>query len=187
MIDKERAAKLLGSGVPGEVVAATLGCDPSYISQLLSDDIFREQVVALRVSTLTAATERDNKIDDIESTLIDRIVDSLDYITKPRDLIAAFNIINKAVRRGAGVGQSNVQNNVVVNLTLPAIVQRKFVTNTTGEVIEVDGKTTITMPPAQLLRQLAAQKGTEDESRAKELLAYAQRLPSEVLAKLGRG
>ena len=58
MIDKERAKKLLGSGVQAEIVAATLGCEPSYISQLLSDDHFREEVIALRMATLTHQISR---------------------------------------------------------------------------------------------------------------------------------
>ena len=185
MIDKERAKKLLGSGVQAELVAATLGCEASYISQLLSDDAFREEVIALRVQALSAATERDSEIDSIEDRLLKKICDSLDYIIKPRELLMAFNVINNAKRRGAGVGQNTVQNNVVVNLTLPTIVQQKFVTNSTGEVIEVNGKTTLTMQPAQLLRNLAAEKEMTDGIKAQELRSLAQRLPATVLASRG--
>ena len=187
MIDKERAKKLLGSGVQAEIVAATLGCEPSYISQLLSDDHFREEVIALRMATLTAATERDSAIDDIEDHLLEKIKESIDYIVKPRELLSAFNIINAAKRRGVGVGQNTVQNNVVVQLTLPTVIQNKFVTNSQGEVIEVDGKTTVTMPPAQLLKQLAEQKENTDGIKAKELRDLAQRLPSSILSRLSGG
>ena len=183
MIDKERAKKLLGSGVQAELVAATLGCEASYISQLLSDEHFREEVIALRVATLTAATERDNKIDDIEDELLRKIQESVDYIVKPRELIAAFNVINNAKRRGAGVGQSAVQNNVVVQLTLPTVIQHRFVTNSQGEVVEVDGKTTVTMPPAQMLKQLADRKEQTNGIQAAELRQLAQRLPSAIFGK----
>lgn len=186
MVDTERAKKLLGMGLSGETVAATLGCDASYISQLMSSDQFREEVIQLRMETLTAATERDQAIDLIEDALLTKIANSVDYIVKPRDMIAAFNVINGAKRRGAGLGQSSMQNNVVVNLTLPQVVQQKFVTNPQGEVIEVDGKTTITMPSAQLLKQLAATKELTDATKAEELRALAQRLPSTVLAGSGR-
>lgn len=186
-VDKERAKKLLGSGVQAELVAATLGCEASYISQLLSDDQFREQVISLRVQALSAATERDNEIDSLEDVLLGKLKDSIDYILKPREILAAFNVINNAKRRGAGVGQNTVQNNVVVNLTLPTIVQQRFVTNTNGEVIEVDGRTTVTMPPAQLLKNLAADKELTDGVRAQELRALAQRLPGTVLAGRGSG
>lgn len=186
MIDKERAIRLLGAGVNGETVAATLGCEPSYISQLLSEDNFRERVVSLRVANLTKASERDAEIDDIEDVLIQKIKDSVDYITKPRDLISAFNVINKAVRRGTGIGQNTLQNNLTVQLTLPIAVQVRYTANSQGEVVDVNGQSVITMPPAQLLRNMAEQKGVLDELKAKELRALADRLPSEVLARSQR-
>lgn len=182
MVDLERAKKLLGSGVQAELVAATLGCEASYISQLLADDVFREQVITLRVANLTAATERDNRIDGIEDDLLTKLKDSLDYIVKPREILAAFNVINAAKRRGAGIGQNTVQNNIVVQLTLPTVITQKFITNTKGEIIEVDGQTTVTMPPAQLLKQLASEKEMTDGIKAEELRALAKRLPSSVLA-----
>lgn len=183
MIDKERAIRLLGAGVSSEVVAVTLGCDPSYISQLLSEDDFREKVVTLRVANLTKASERDSDIDAIEDVLIQKIKDSVDYITKPRDLISAFNVINRAVRRGAGIGQNTIQNNITVQLTLPVAVQTRYTANSQGEVVEVNGQSVVTMPPAQLLRNIADQKGAFDELKAKELRALADRLPAEVLAR----
>lgn len=186
-VDKERMKKLLGAGVSGELVAATLGCDASYVSQCLADEVFRDEVISLRVAALTATTERDAKIDGIEDSLLEKIIESVDYITKPRELISAFNVINAAKRRGVGVGQNTVQNNVVVNLILPTVVQQKFTTNSVGEVVEVDGKTTITMSPAQLLKQLAEEKGVHDAIKAQELRALANRLPSEVFARTSNG
>ncbi len=188
MIDKERAKKLLGTGVKPELVAITLGCDASLISQWLSEDAFREEVIALRVASLSAQTERDLKADSIEDALLEKIAESIDYIVKPRELFSAYHIINQAKRRGVGLGQGEVAANVVVNLVLPTVVQQKFVTNSRGEVIEVDGATTVTMPPAQLLRQLAAEKeglNEPDLVKAQELRALAQRLPSTVISGAG--
>jgi len=54
--DKDRILKLLGSGLGGEVVSATVGCDPSYISQLMADEEFRSRVLAMRIESLTADT-----------------------------------------------------------------------------------------------------------------------------------
>lgn len=186
MVDKERAKKLLGSGVQAELVAVTLGCDPSYISQLMADESFRNEVVGLRVAALTANQSRDEVIDGVEDVLLEKIVASIDFITKPRELLSAFNIINKAQRRGVGAGnQAAIQNTVIVGLMLPNVVQQRFVTNNQGEVIEVDGKTLVTMPPAQLLRNLASQKENTDGAKAEDLRRLAARLPSSVLAKAG--
>lgn len=184
MIDKERAKKLLGVGVPAELVASTLGCEPSYISQLMSEDTFREEVITLRVASMTAASERDATADSIEDLLLDKLKNSLDFIHKPADILRTYVAINNAKRRGAGLQHGQTVNNVVVQLTLPLAVQQKFVTNALGEVVEVDGQTMVTMPPAQLLRNLAEQKESTNAIQAEELRRLAARLPSSVLSKL---
>lgn len=187
MVDQERAKKLLGSGVPAEQVASVLGCEASYISQLMSQDEFREAVIALRVQNLTAAQERDNTADSIEQQLLQKLQDSLDFIMKPGDILRAYSVVNNAKRRGAGAQQGQITNNVVVQLQLPVAIQQRFTTNTNGEVIEVDGRTMVTMPPAQLLQNLAKGKEAENAAQAEEFRKLAARLPSSVLAKIRAG
>jgi hypothetical protein len=160
-IDKDQVKQLLGAGLDSGVVASAVGCDPSYIIQLLGDDNFRNEVAILRTKNLTAHNERDRKIDSLEDTLLDKLEEIVNYIHKPTDLLRAFTMINSAKRRGVQSTAGAVPSQAVVKLTIPVVVMQKFVTNKQGEVIEIEGQTMVTMPSHQLLRNLAAQKGGE--------------------------
>jgi len=169
MVDKERMLKLLGNGLQPGTVATTLGCDPSYVSQALMDEDFKQQVLILRMENLNAATTRDKKIDKIEDTLLEKLGDAVVWLTKPRDILGAFNIINAAKRRGAQVqGDVLIQNNIV-SITLPPAAREKFITNGQGEVVQVGERTTITMPLQKLLKDRIASNASRQNSEG-ELL-----------------
>lgn len=175
MIDKSRALTLLGSGLGPSEVSTTLGCDPSYISQLLMDDDFRIKVLALRVENLQAATQRDRKIDSLEDEVIEKLEENLKYMTKTTDMLRAFAIINAAKRRGAQAAGDLTLNQTIVAIQLPPAARREFITNAQGEVVQVDNKPTLTMPLQNLLRsrlvkQLPA-KEQESEGGAVEASA----------------
>jgi hypothetical protein len=56
-----------------------------------------------------------------------------------------------------------------VQISLPAHVSKKFVTNRTNEVVEVEGQTLVTMPAHQLLRDLAAKQAAMAEKTGEEV------------------
>jgi len=169
MVDKERMLKLLGNGLQPLVVANTLGCDPSYVSQALMDEDFKGRVLALRMENLNAATTRDKLIDKIEDKLLDKLNDTVEYLIKPREILGAFNIVNAAKRRGAQVqGDVLIQNNIV-SITLPPAAQEKFITNGQGEVVQVGARTTITMPFQKLLKDRIQSNASRQNSEG-ELL-----------------
>lgn len=152
MIDKERALALLGTGIGPTEVSVTLGCDPSYISQLLMDEDFRGRVLAKRMEHLQAATKRDEVINSIEDDLLLKLKDSMCFLVKTQDILRAFAILNNAKRRGASsVAPVNIQQ-TVVQLQLPPAARRIFTTNHSGEVVQVDNKSTLTMPLQTLLK-----------------------------------
>lgn len=151
--DKERIQVLLGSGISPEIVSATVGCDPSYISQLMSDEEFRSRVLALRIESLTADTARDRQIDEIEDVLISKLKAGLDYLVSTKDILRAYAVVNAAKRRGAKASDTNVVNNNIVNLILPRIVVQRYTVSKTNEVIEVEGKSLVTIPAQRLLAE----------------------------------
>lgn len=159
--DKGRILELLGSGLSVGVVASTVGCDQSYVSQLMSLDEFSSKVVELRSKSLLAATKRDRAIDEIEDDLIQNLgeIVSRREIYKPREILAAFAVLNKAQRRGTAATDSLTINNTVVQLLLPDAITKEFTKNLQGEVIEVEGKSMQTMPAQSLLKHLASTKG----------------------------
>lgn len=150
-------------------VATALGCDPSFVSQWLMDDSFRAQVLALRIESLQAQTQRDRKIDGVEDTLITKLEETIPYLTKPKDILMAFNILNNAKRRGASAagGQINLTQNVVT-ISMPPVARQHYFpkTNAQGEVVQVGDQVTVTKSLQQLMSERAAKqiKSTAQEA-----------------------
>lgn len=159
---KDKIIELLGTGLAPEVVADAVGVTPGYISQLLSDDSFKEQVIALRTVSLTANTARDKKIDSIEDGLIDQLSEAVEsrQIYKPREILSAFAVVNAARRRGIPAQSAIGLQQAVISLQMPTVVIQHFSTTAQGEVIDVTvnerKQTLVTMPSGNLLKTLAA-------------------------------
>lgn len=171
MANRERILKLLGQGVEQEVVATAVGVSPSYISQLLQEPEFAGLVAERRLVNLEAASDRDSKYDELEDSLLSKLRDVSDYMTKPREIAGVLLGLNKAVRRGVRPENSpQVKQNVVV-LNFPSVIQQKFVVNEVNQVIGVGTEGT------EVLRDLTT-------ISAKNLLAQVSRTklpqPSEV-------
>lgn len=178
-VDKKQIQDLLGSGLSNDVVATAVGCDPSYITQLMSGEEFAARVVELRTEALSANTKRDRKIDSVEDKLLSKVEDAVDLLYKPNDLIRAVSTINAMKRRGVSSQDSLQINNTVVNLMIPKVVIMNFTKNSQGEVIEVEGKSLVTMPSNQLLENLA--KGAADDKSSTRYKEAARFLPSAAL------
>jgi hypothetical protein len=169
-VSAEKIKELLGNGLSNEVVATAVGVSPSYISQLMSDEVFASEVVTLRTKTLTDATSRDRSIDSLEDKLLHKYGQLVDQgmVYKPTDVLRALQVINAAKRRGTTPQQANTVNQTVVILNIPVKVVNKFKKNISGEVIEVvtpegDQQTLVTMPSATLMRKLAEQHQGQKE------------------------
>jgi hypothetical protein len=176
MQDPNKIKELLGTGLSNEVVASAVGCDPSYISQLMSREDFASEVVAMRTASLSANSTRDKNIDKIEDALIEKVQELVDthQIYKPLDVVRVFAAVNAAKRRGVPAHESLTINQTVVNLTIPESVVKTFTTNTQGEVVDVEGQTLVTMPATQLLRTLVESKGGKNAAYEK----IARHLPN---------
>lgn len=161
VISKEQVKELLGTGLSVSVVASAVGCTDSYITQLLSDEEFAAEVATLKVVNLQAASKRDNSINSLEDKILHRLGRVIDEnaIYKPRDLLQAFAVINRAARRGTqSPHEANIPTTTIINLNLPSSVAKRFTINPQGEVLQVDDQTLVTMPTGQLLRGLAEQQ-----------------------------
>ena len=169
MIDKDKGLQLLGSGLKPVDVATTLGCDPSLVSQWLMDDAFRQSVLALRIQNLQAHTLRDRRIDTIEDDLIEKLQENIKYMTRPRDILMAFNIVNAAKRRGAHTGGDiNVTQNIV-SINLPPAARQYFFPkmNAQGEVIQVGEQVTVTKSLNQLMEERILKQRTASATDVK--------------------
>jgi hypothetical protein len=150
---KDRILALLGNGVAPEATAAAVGCTPAYISQLLKEPDFAAKVAELRCANLTQATERDGKYDTLEDKLLAKLEDLIPFMIKPMEVVKALSAMNSAKRRGAGAESSSTVNNIVV-LQLPQVIKNRFQVNDKQEVVEVDGRTLLTIDGSKLLKEL---------------------------------
>lgn len=171
-VSREQVKELLGSGLNGEQTALAVGCEPHYISALLAEETFASEVAQLRTAAFQAYNNRDKSIDGIEDSLIVKLKEAVDQgvVYKPRDILAAFQIVNNAKRRGAPNKTAPVTNQVVVSLNLPVRVIQQFKISALGEVIQVDDKTLVTMPSDNLLKHLA--NGGSDGYKYAEVSKY---------------
>jgi hypothetical protein len=170
---KDRIKQLLGEGLNPSVVANAVGCTPGFVSQLLADENFKQDVTELRVSKLTAATGRDRRYDNVEDTLLGKLETAIPLLFRPVEILAALRIINQATRRGASADQAPVTYKTVVNLNLPEIARTKLVLNQDNQVIEIAGRAMATMPANVLLKQL----GVED---AEQIPSFGPQRSEEV-------
>ena len=176
---KDKIKALLGQGHSPELVATIIGCDPSYISQLLENETFRNEVSELRVQSLQAATERDKKWDSLEEKLLNKLHDAVDFVIKPREILAILSVANAAKRRGTTATESITINNQVVNLLMPTKLTTIFTVNQNNQVIGVGDKSMLTMPSKNigaLLAESQAATQAQLEDSANESIKDMQQI-----------
>lgn len=145
-IDKTAALDMLGMGIKPVNVAAALGCDPSYISQLLSDPQFAEQVAAKRVAAARQGAEMDALADAIEGKALQNLEKYMGFINDPMKLLKVVETMNRVKRRTASDLQPQTGSAQIVNVILPQVMVKNFTVSQNNEVIEVDGQSLLTMP-----------------------------------------
>jgi len=142
---QDKALQLLGTGLSNTVVAAAIGVTESEITRFLSDDTFKEAVSSLRVKSLQAHNERDASYDRVEDALIQKLENSLDMIYKPRELLSAIAVINKAQRRGISTPEQITTSKEVVPLSLPPVLINKFTVNIQNQVVQAGSQDLVTI------------------------------------------
>lgn len=149
-----RALELLGSGIPPETVAATLGVSAARISQLLSDPAFAAQVAELRFASLQKHNTRDSLYDDTEDKLLDRLRDCLPLMMRPMEILKAIQIINAAKRRGASTPDSITAQQTIISLTIPIQIIQKFQTTQNRQVTHAGDQELLTIQASTLLKEV---------------------------------
>jgi len=135
-----------------------------FLRRLLLPQLAQE-VDALRVKHLSAANERDKKIDSLEDRILARLSELVDTVYKPQQLTSMFAVLNRAVRRGQPAHESVIVAQQIVNLTIPAAATRNFIVNQAGEVVQIGDQTMVTMPTHELLRKLSSEATSAQASK----------------------
>lgn len=155
MTPKEHAILLLSQGISTSQVAATLGVDDSYISQLKADPDVQAKIAEAAAARTVEDVRFDSKLEAAEMLALEKIEKNLPFANMGQAL-AAFKALNSARKRKDGpIGGDNVTN-VQVNLTLPAHAIPQYVLNSKQEIVEVEGQTMVSATPKTLDSILAA-------------------------------
>ena len=158
---KDRIIELLGRGIPAVNVAMAVGCDESYVSQLVADPDVRAEVSALKAAHSQQYTGMDDSRDDPQDAALKKMKSLIPFITKPSEAARVYSVLNAAKRRTADVASSaRDAPSTIVNLELPAAARVAFITDHNRQVIEIDSRPLHTMP-AQSLVAIAERKRAE--------------------------
>ena len=151
---QDRIVEMLGNGIPPANVAIALGCSESLVSQVLSQDGVSEQVTALRAARFAEFAEHDTSIETAESKALKRLDSLIPFITKPAEAARVFGILNGAARKTGAAAGATASPSTVVQLNLPKAAQVSFTLTTDKQVIEVEGRSMVTMPAKSLAARL---------------------------------
>jgi hypothetical protein len=163
-INKDQAIALLTQGLSTSVVAAAIGCDDSYISQLKADPDVQARIAQHQLELTEQDIAFDSKLERAESLALDKIERNMQFATLGQAM-AAFRILNGAKkRRDALITPESGGTTINVNLTLPANSLPRYVTNAKSEIVEVEGKTMIGATAKSLDAILAARAGAHQLS-----------------------
>lgn len=166
-VTREKALKLLGTGLGTEIVANALGVTPQAISNLLADEAFAAQVAEIRFTSLQKHNARDDRYDELEDSLLERFKSSASMMFKPAEILRAIQVINAAKRRGVSAPEQLTHQSEVVNLTLPTQIVQHFTTNIQNQVITAGAQELLTVQAGTLLhttKQRIAQRETQQQT-----------------------
>ena len=155
---RENILKFLSLGLPQEAVAAKLNISPGLVSQIANEAEIKQKVTEAQLKFLDAATERDQKYNELEDALLEKAKKSLPSIFKPQDILRALMAINKAERRGATSQQMaeilNKKEQAIVEIDLPERVRTKIIKSRTQEIVEVNGRKLISKDSRLLYQEI---------------------------------
>jgi len=162
-INKDHAITLLAQGIPTSQVAAAIGCDDSYISQLKADPDVQQRIAEMSATQTLQDVTFDNTLERAEMLALDKIEKNLPFATLGQAM-AAFRVLNGARRRKDGIlTAGDGGTTITVNLTLPASSLPRYVTNAQSEIVEVEGRTMLSASPKTIDQILAARLGGDSK------------------------
>lgn len=167
---QSRIFKLLAQGITPATVAAAVSCDPSYITQLTTDPKFMEALAVAQLERFEANATKAAKYDAIEEKLLTNLEQSVGLVYDPMKLAAILSKLTASRPKTNFDETSNtqlVQNNVLV-LNLPNHVAHKYIRNSAGEVIEIDGAPLLSMASTKVIE---LSKGATDGTPAPKQLS----------------
>jgi hypothetical protein len=152
MVDTERVAQLLASGIAAGAVAEAVGCDPSYISQLTARPEFSERIAHHKANRVLANAAKDSKIEDLEQLALNKLERLLPMESNATRVAKIFQVLNSARKSNdTPTGQTT---GTTVTLNLPEAATVHFKLTQDNQVIEIEGRSMVPMPSHKVAAQL---------------------------------
>lgn len=178
---KTRILNYLANGLKAADVATIVGCSPAYISQLLAEDSFKEELRAKLIDQPEDAGEvrLDVRYEGLEHKLLSAmevsLVDAeLPAITRALEVITKRQMMNKQIKNPA---LQNGVNITMVSLTLPAhSVHQKaplVQLNSQQEVISIEGMPLAPMASSSVKDLFATLSSTRSSNNTIQEVASA--------------
>lgn len=178
---REKLLGFLAAGASQTVAASAAGCSDGYVSQLLQEDSFRDQLALRRAARLTDDVKHDETLAAAEDLALKTVRQKLPYVRSPLEAARIYQILNNANRRvqeGSGaVGAEGVDQ---VTIVLPRAAKARIQLNSSNQVIEVEGRSMATLP-SRNLPQLAQEIREKDKKRASDVLENVRSVPVETM------
>lgn len=151
---RDKIIEMLGKGISATQVASAVGCDDSYISQLLSLPEVVEQVTSLKAEHFSAYVEQDQKLDSAEAAALEKVASLVPFITRPAEAVRVYSVLNAAKRRTVDSASQAHAVAQTVQLDLPEASRVRFTLTADRQVIEIEGRSMTTMPAKSLAATL---------------------------------
>lgn len=159
----------LAAGVAPSIAASATGCDPSYVSQLLENEQFKEELYKLSAKELEADLAHDSTIESVEAKALKAIEDKLPFVRSAAEAAKIFSILNNAKKRATvPANPMDAGGLSTVTFTLPRAALRsiELKMNPQQQVIEVEGRTMAPLPSNQLPAILASRLAAANAAKA---------------------
>lgn len=165
---KDRIIELAGNGTPSVAIASVLGCDPSYVSQVLGEEQAAAQVAEMRAAKAVKRQEHDEGIEAAEKIALQRIHALIPFETNIVRAAKVFQVLNGAKKTTDLSNNTTPQAGAIVTLSLPAAAHVHFKLTSDSQVIEIEGRSMVPMQSHQVAKQLRQMQATRLLESAEE-------------------
>ena len=132
-------------------ISRALGITPSAVTQLMDTPEVSEELKRLQEEQLARSSALDNKYDILEDKLLAQLERTLPLLVKPHEIARVLAQVNSAKRRGVAATVSDAPQKVI-SLTLPTVIQNKFIVNSANQVVEAGAQQLVTIPSANVTK-----------------------------------
>ncbi len=169
---KEKIRRLLIAGAKPSEIAAHLGCDPSYISQLCMDVQFLNDVLEARSLEAAKIKTMNSRYDNLEEKLLDKLEFAANMPMKTFELLRALSVVGGRKREPVLPVSGNLDGKgVVVKIQIPQRMREHFVIDAArNDVVGIGERSLAPMPSSELIKDAEKLDEAEKANREKQTL-----------------